>query len=122
MRCRASSRGAPLADHSRPRDPAKTPGDSDLDEILVKSRAGRSRLRVEILLGRIVLVRVEDDGPSFDPTAVRAPCAPQSLDEASPGGLGLVLVRRLAAAFRWRREGDRNVTEVTLTRSTGARP
>ena len=40
---------------------------------------------------------VEDDGAPFDPFALAEPATPRSLDEAVIGGLGIPVVRRMAA-------------------------
>jgi len=57
-------------------------------------------------------VHVDDNGWAFDPTLVIDPPIPPSLDDAPMGGLGLVLVRRFAHSFTYRREDDWN--RVTL--------
>lgn len=51
---------------------------------------------------------VIDNGPAFDPTAQPAPTSAQSLDGLPIGGLGLLLVRRLADAFEYRRVDQSN--------------
>lgn len=57
----------------------------------------------------------EDAGRPFDPLAAALPEAPASLDVAPIGGLGLVLVRKLAATARYERlEGERNRLLLTL--------
>jgi anti-sigma regulatory factor (Ser/Thr protein kinase) len=46
---------------------------------------------------------VEDGGAPFDPRTVPEPPKPASLDQAVPGGLGLKLVRGMAAALAYER-------------------
>ena len=59
-----------------------------------------------------VLLRFADSGPPFDPLSVPPP--PPILSRERPGGLGISLVRSIASAVRYRREGDRNVLEVEI--------
>lgn len=53
-------------------------------------------------------VTVSDAGKAFDPLSVPRRTRPRTLDEASPGGLGLELIRRFCSVLRYRREGGRN--------------
>lgn len=53
-------------------------------------------------------VRVSDAGIAFDPRAVPARALPKTLEEASGGGRGLVLIRRCADWLDYRHEGGRN--------------
>ena len=53
-------------------------------------------------------LEIEDDGPRFDPFAVADPETDLSLEERPIGGLGLLLVRTLAAEGRYERRGERN--------------
>ncbi len=57
-------------------------------------------------------VEIADDGPEFDLTARPDPDTSAPLEERTPGGLGLLLIRRMTDEVVYRREGDRNV--VTL--------
>jgi anti-sigma regulatory factor (Ser/Thr protein kinase) len=62
----------------------------------------------------LILVQVSDDGPPFDPTA-RAPAVlPGSLEEATPGGLGIHLMRQYTSSMAYRRDNDRNILCLTL--------
>ena len=60
----------------------------------------------------VVLV-MEDDGPPFDPTAWPEPDLDLPLESRRAGGLGLVLVRKLAR-LEYRRERGRNVVRVLV--------
>ena len=53
-------------------------------------------------------VTVSDAGRAFDPTSVPRKALPKTLDEASPGGRGLVMIRRCSDWLRYRREGGLN--------------
>lgn len=61
---------------------------------------------------RALVVKIEDDGPPFDPTALPPHEAPTSLDDASIGGLGVKLIRKLSAGMTYQRVGGRN--QLTL--------
>ncbi len=53
-------------------------------------------------------VRVSDAGMAFDPLSVPARSLPKTLEEASLGGRGLVLIRRCSDWLDYRHEGGRN--------------
>lgn len=53
-------------------------------------------------------VTVSDAGPAFNPLSVAQAPLPRTLDEAAPGGLGLVMIRRCADWLDYRHEGGRN--------------
>lgn len=57
----------------------------------------------------------EDAGRPFDPTAHELAERPTNLEEATPGGLGLVLLRRLASRIDYRRlPGGRNQVTILI--------
>jgi serine/threonine-protein kinase RsbW len=61
-----------------------------------------------------VTLEVEDDGKPFDPSAI-APQPPRTdLDDGSPGGWGLVIVRHFADELRYLRTTGRNRLTVVL--------
>jgi anti-sigma regulatory factor (Ser/Thr protein kinase) len=53
-------------------------------------------------------VTVSDCGMAFDPLSVPTRILPKTLEEASPGGLGLVMIRRHSDWLDYRHEGGRN--------------
>ena len=61
-----------------------------------------------------LLLRVEDQGPAFDPLAQRAPDLQKRFTEGLPGGAGLVLLRSMATDMRYTRLADRNVLELRI--------
>jgi anti-sigma regulatory factor (Ser/Thr protein kinase) len=65
-------------------------------------------------IGCEVEITVEDAGRPFDPTA--APLAPiaHSLDEAVPGGRGLLLVRSIAPRVAYERSNGVNRTTIAF--------
>ncbi len=56
------------------------------------------------LLSDAIRVSVTDEGPGFDPSAVREPIEPEQLDEAR--GRGLFLIRKLVDAVQFNEQGN----------------
>lgn len=83
------------------------------------TRAAGAQVSVELQPGCVVM-RFVDHGPAFDPTLQPDPQPPESIAQAQPGGLGLLLVRRLSCTLAYRREGDDNHVEVRLARAPAA--
>jgi serine/threonine-protein kinase RsbW len=54
-------------------------------------------------------VTVSDAGVAFDPLSVPARASPKTLEEASLGGLGLVMIRRCSDWLDYRNEHGRNL-------------
>lgn len=90
-----------------------------LNEVLanVIAHGGRTvlaepiQLRLEVGVDqehRKASVTVSDAGMAFDPLSVPNRTVPTTLDEASPGGLGLVMIRRFCSVLGYRHEGGRN--------------
>lgn len=65
------------------------------------------RLRLEMQLDA-ASVTVSDAGMPFDPRSVPEKVLPNTLQEASPGGLGLVMIRRSADRVDYRYERGLN--------------
>ena len=63
-----------------------------------------------------VVMRFEDDGVPFDPLQAPAPVAPASIDDAVPGGLGLLLVRKCARDVAYERLDGINRLTVRVPR------
>ena len=61
-----------------------------------------------------IVMTFDDDAPAFDPRERRHPVLPKSLDEAREGGLGLMLVRKLASDIQYERTSDRH-NRLTVT-------
>ena len=76
-------------------------------------------LRIERLASEVAIT-IEDGGLAFDPTA--APIAPiaRTLDEAVPGGRGLMLVRAIAPRAVYERSNGVNRTTLAFPLDPGA--
>ena len=76
------------------------------------------RLSVECALtpSEIVLT-FRDDGARFDPTAVESPRLDVDVADREVGGLGILIVKRLADACRYSRIDDCNVLEIRVSRN-----
>ena len=79
--------------------------------VLLHGAAGALQVIVD---GPPLRLVVEDDGPAFDPTVASRPILPTSLDEARPGGLGLLLTRRYSRGMAYARAGGWNRLELTF--------
>ncbi|WP_341676913.1 ATP-binding protein [Niveibacterium sp. SC-1] len=64
-----------------------------------------------------VALRFEDDGIAFDPRLATEPVRPASIADASPGGLGLMLVRRAAKFIDHARSEGRNRLTIGIARA-----
>lgn len=71
------------------------------------ARAAPIRMRLE-MQHHSASVTVSDAGIPFDPRSVPEKVLPHSLHETSPGGLGLVMIRRSADGLDYRHEDGLN--------------
>jgi anti-sigma regulatory factor (Ser/Thr protein kinase) len=67
-----------------------------------------------------VLVCMSAEGLPFDPRPAAAGVPAPSLENATPGGLGLMLVRRATVALDYERRDDRNVLRLAFDRERNA--
>jgi len=73
--------------------------------------AGSVRLFLDVRLGSgggKASVTVSDAGPAFNPLTVPKKSLPKTLDDATEGGLGLVMIHRCADWLDYRHEAGRN--------------
>jgi len=70
-------------------------------------------VRLEMAGPRLTLT-VSDDGVPFDPLAIPSPDTTRPLEEREPGGLGIHLVRSLAAEMSYARRDGRNVVSLVM--------
>jgi len=61
-----------------------------------------------------LVLELRDRGRPFDPSAAPPPRRATTIDDATVGGLGLELVRKVASRIDYRRAGSENVTRVHL--------
>ena len=64
--------------------------------------------------GESLLLKIIDDGLPYNPLDDPKPAQPTSLDEASPGGLGIHLIRSYVDEISYRREGSFNILTMVL--------
>src|SRR5262249_43328658 len=76
--------------------------------------AARHRIDVRVRVGDSIAIRIRDDLPPFDPTALPIPVPAKSLATAPAGGRGLALVRRATKRFRWHAEDGGNVIDAEV--------
>lgn len=80
---------------------------------------GQHDIRIGIALnddGRVLTIRVVDDGREFDPlTDTPAPDLDASLEDRAVGGLGVFLVRKIMDEVSYRRKDGLN--HLTLTKN-----
>lgn len=75
--------------------------------------AERIELRAECVDGLLHL-SVSDNGPAFDPLAAAAPAPFTTLDEATIGGQGIPLIKRLTQSARYVRDGTFNRLDLSF--------
>ncbi|MEO7403077.1 MAG: ATP-binding protein [Burkholderiales bacterium] len=63
-----------------------------------------------------VILRVEDDGPYFDPSQASEIALPTELETTTIGGFGLRLLRAAKMRIRHERVGGKNVVAVAIDR------
>ena len=59
---------------------------------------------------------IEDFGKPFNPLEKEAPDTSLPIDQRDIGGLGIHLVRNIFDSMTYRREGDKNVLELSIRR------
>lgn len=63
-----------------------------------------------------VLLTFEDDGPAFNPLEAEPPPRPASLQDARPGGLGLVMIKHVCRHCTYERRGTMNWLRLAVAR------
>ena len=64
--------------------------------------------------GDDLLLTLEDDGRPFDPTTAEPKPTGTSLEDATIGGGGIAMVRKMAKAMHYERRHHRNVLTITI--------
>ena len=75
--------------------------------------AHRIGVEVRVADNHVALI-FDDDGREFDPSTADLPTPPNSIEQARPGGLGLLLLRKMSSEIRYERLGARNRTLVKI--------
>jgi serine/threonine-protein kinase RsbW len=70
----------------------------------------------------VMVAVIEDRGPPFDPRAAQPPARPGSLDDAVPGGLGLLLIRSFASEIDYETVPGGNRLTLRFVVSVKAEP
>jgi anti-sigma regulatory factor (Ser/Thr protein kinase) len=78
-----------------------------------QNKPGQAVITLQEKAGALFL-RVDDQGPAFDPLARQAPDLQKRFEEGLPGGAGLVLLRSMAEDLRYTRRDDRNILELRV--------
>lgn len=79
-------------------------------------RPGEMRVVARVLPAEPLALElvITDDGAPFDPLQAPLPERPSGLEEATMGGRGLLLVRRMASQLEYHREQARNVVRILI--------
>ncbi|MDR2488951.1 MAG: ATP-binding protein [Desulfovibrio sp.] len=78
-----------------------------------REKGGPVRIALKAEKGSLSL-RVEDEGPAFDPLAAETPDLQKRFAEGVPGGAGLVLLRSMAEDLRYARRDGRNILKMRI--------
>ena len=71
------------------------------------ARSEPIRVQLEVEGGNAALVTVSDAGKAFDPLNATLQSVPLTLEDATPGGMGLRMIRQ-CTPLQYRREAGRN--------------
>ena len=64
--------------------------------------------------GSEIGIELEDDGCEFNPLAMPAPDVGTPLEDSEPGGLGILLVRRMTDSLEYTREDGKNLLRIKV--------
>lgn len=101
----------------RPRHHAELVFEEIVSNIIRHGCSGGAQCEVEVnvaLKANAIVLDFKDNAPAFDPRAHRSAALPDTLDEASPGGLGLRLVRKASKHIDYKRAAGKNHLTVTI--------
>ena len=101
----------------RPRHHAELVFEEIVSNIIRHGCPNDTQCHVEVsvaLKANAIVLDFKDDAPAFDPRAHNSAALPDSLDEASPGGLGLRLVRKASQHIDYKRAAGKNHLTVTI--------
>ncbi len=73
-------------------------------------------IRIEMALKEHeLIIQVEDDGEEFDPISAPLPKAQESVSESAIGGLGIHLIKQMAAGIEYQRQQGRNILRARIS-------
>ena len=72
--------------------------------------------------GDVMVAAIEDHGPPFDPRTAPVPARPASLEDALPGGLGIMLMRSFASGIDYDTAAGRNRLTFRFDRRVATEP
>jgi len=84
-----------------------------------QGKEGEVELRGEIADDQRLVIKILDNGMPFDVGTVPHPDTSCSLRERKVGGLGIYLINKMVDELCYRREGNRNVLTMFVSRSNG---
>ena len=67
--------------------------------------------------GDKLTIRFSDDGKPYDPTTAKEPDITLSAEEREIGGLGIFMVKKMAAEIKYKHEDGKNILDVKFARS-----
>ena len=83
-------------------------------------RAGEVEIRYRKDGDTVLKLEIMDNGIPFDPLSLSEPDLAANLSDRKVGGLGVMLIREMAAEVRYRRDGDANVLTLIFQNSPRA--
>jgi anti-sigma regulatory factor (Ser/Thr protein kinase) len=95
--------------------------DEAVTNVIGNAFAGQApphRIEIELdITDAAAVATVIDNGRAFDPSAAPEPDVSLPLDKRDPGGLGILLIRRMVDRVEYRRTGNEN--RLRLEKSRG---
>ncbi len=79
----------------------------------IDKRDGLIELRI-IPNRKSLSMEISDDGIPFDPTLAREYREPTSVSDLKIGGLGLILVKKSCIRMKYKRDGNKNILNMTI--------
>ncbi len=78
------------------------------------SSSGDIEVYLSVCEGPALIVEVRDSGPAFDPRCQPEPDVGAGLADRRPGGLGVLMMRKMTDRLAWRRDRDQNILTLTF--------
>ncbi len=78
------------------------------------SSPGHVEVRSPDVGGPALTIEIRDTGVAFDPLAMKEPDVQEGLAERKIGGMGVLLIRKMADQVVYRRDKDMNILTLTF--------